>query len=122
MIGNIIPIVNENDALAVEEIKVGDNDTLSALLVPMVGADLLVLASDIDGLFNKNPNEFEDAYKIDIVEHIGRDTMIIFTVEGSEKSIRAIVPNLKGIEAEQTLKLSYSKIFVFDKVNGGRIK
>ena len=67
---NIIPIVNENDALAVEEIKVGDNDTLSALLVPMVGADLLVLASDIDGLFNKNPNEFEDAYKIDIVEHI----------------------------------------------------
>lgn len=67
---NIIPIVNENDALAVEEIKVGDNDTLSALLVPMVNADLLVLASDIDGLFNKNPNEYEDAYKIDVVEKI----------------------------------------------------
>ena len=60
--------------------------------------------------------------KVDFVEHIGRDTMIIFTVEGSEKSIRAIVPSLKGIEAGQMIKLSYNKIFVFDKVNGGRIK
>ena len=67
---NIIPIVNENDALAVEEIKVGDNDTLSSLLVPMVNADLLILASDIDGLFNKNPNEYADAFKIDVVEKI----------------------------------------------------
>ena len=45
----VIPIVNENDALAVDEIKVGDNDTLSALLVPVIDADLLILVSDIDG-------------------------------------------------------------------------
>lgn len=57
----VIPIINENDALAVEEIKVGDNDTLAALLVPVVEADLLVLVSDIDGLYTANPHENKDA-------------------------------------------------------------
>lgn len=51
----ILPIVNENDALANEEIKVGDNDTLAAMLCPMVAADLLILLSDIDGLYTANP-------------------------------------------------------------------
>ena len=59
----ILPIVNENDALNVEEIKVGDNDTLSALLVPMINCDLLVLVSDIDGLYDKNPKQYQDAKK-----------------------------------------------------------
>ena len=68
----ILPIVNENDALNVEEIKVGDNDTLSALLVPMINCDLLVLVSDIDGLYDKNPKQFEDAKKIDYVYKIDK--------------------------------------------------
>ena len=53
---DVIPIINENDTLAVDEIKVGDNDTLSALLLPIVDAQLLVLVSDIDGLYNDNPH------------------------------------------------------------------
>ena len=57
----VIPIVNENDALAVDEIKVGDNDTLSALLVPVVDADLLILVSDIDGLYTSHPGKNPDA-------------------------------------------------------------
>ncbi len=52
---DVIPIINENDALSVEEIKVGDNDTLSALIAPMANADRLVLLSDIDGLYDDNP-------------------------------------------------------------------
>jgi glutamate 5-kinase len=74
----ILPIVNENDALNVEEIKVGDNDTLSALIVPMINADLLVLASDIDGLYDKNPKQYPDAKKIDVVYKIDKtiDDMI----------------------------------------------
>ena len=60
--------------------------------------------------------------KVDIVEHIGRDTMVIFTKEGSEKSIRAIIPSDNDLKAGQTVKFSYSNLFVFDKVNGGRIK
>lgn len=74
----ILPIINENDALNVEEIKVGDNDTLSALIVPMINADLLVLASDIDGLYDKNPKQYPDAKKIDVVYKIDKtiDDMI----------------------------------------------
>jgi len=68
----ILPIVNENDALNVEEIKVGDNDTLSALLVPIINSDLLVLVSDIDGLYDKNPKQFDDAKKIDYVYKIDK--------------------------------------------------
>ncbi len=51
----VIPIVNENDAIAVHEIKVGDNDTLSALVSTIVNADLLILLSDIDGLYDSDP-------------------------------------------------------------------
>ena len=74
----ILPIINENDALAVDEIKVGDNDTLSALVVPMINADLLILASDIDGLYDKNPKQYDDAKKIDVVYKIDKtiDKMI----------------------------------------------
>lgn len=66
----VIPIVNENDALAVEEIKVGDNDTLSALLVPVINADLLILVSDIDGLYTDNPHVNPQAKLLKYVEHI----------------------------------------------------
>ena len=66
----VIPIVNENDALAVDEIKVGDNDTLAALLVPVVEADLLVLISDIDGLYTANPHQNPDAQLLKYVEQV----------------------------------------------------
>jgi glutamate 5-kinase len=67
---DVIPVINENDVLAVEEIKVGDNDTLSALLVPVINADLLVLVSDIDGLYTKNPKIYSDAKLLKFVERI----------------------------------------------------
>jgi glutamate 5-kinase len=57
----IIPIINENDTVSVEEIKIGDNDTLAAQSAILWSADLLVLFSDIDGLYNKNPKEYPDA-------------------------------------------------------------
>lgn len=57
----IVPIINENDSVSVEEIKIGENDTLAALSAILWSADLLILFSDIDGLFEKNPKEFADA-------------------------------------------------------------
>jgi len=57
----IIPIINENDTVSVEEIKIGDNDNLAAQSAILWGADLLILFSDIDGLYDKNPKEFHDA-------------------------------------------------------------
>ena len=53
----IIPIINENDTVSVEEIKIGDNDTLAARSAILWSADLLILFSDIDGMYNKNPKE-----------------------------------------------------------------
>ncbi len=58
---NYLPIINENDTVAVEELIVGDNDKLSALVARLLGAEYLVLASDIDGLYDKNPHLHEDA-------------------------------------------------------------
>ena len=71
----VIPIINENDALAVEEIKVGDNDTLASLLVPVIDANLLILFSDIDGFYDKNPKLYEDAKLINEVEKIDDDIL-----------------------------------------------
>jgi len=58
---NYIPIINENDTVAVEELILGDNDKLSALVATLINADLLILASDIDGVFDKNPHLNADA-------------------------------------------------------------
>jgi len=66
----VVPILNENDALAVDEIKVGDNDTLAALVVPVIEADLLILVSDIDGLYTDNPNTNSNAKLLKYVDHV----------------------------------------------------
>ncbi len=65
-----IPVVNENDSVATEEIVYGDNDSLSAIVAVLTGADLLVILTDIDGLFDANPNEDPDARLIPVVETI----------------------------------------------------
>jgi glutamate 5-kinase len=66
----VIPIVNENDTVAVSEIKFGDNDTLSAITAVMVHADMLFLMTDVDCLYDKNPRSNPDAQPIEIVEDI----------------------------------------------------
>jgi glutamate 5-kinase len=64
----IIPIINENDTVSVEEIKIGDNDTLAAQSAVLWSADLLILLSDITGLYDKNPKEYPDARLITCVK------------------------------------------------------
>lgn len=70
----VIPIVNENDSISTYELqsleKFGDNDTLSAVVAALIGADLLILMSDIDGLFTDDPNTNPDAEFIDVVENL----------------------------------------------------
>lgn len=78
-----IPIINENDTVATKEIEVGDNDTLSALVADSVKADLLIILSDIDGLFDANPRTNPDAKLIPVVEKID-DT--IWNIAGSAGS------------------------------------
>lgn len=66
----VVPVVNENDTVATYEIEFGDNDKLSAIVAALIGADLLILLSDIDGLFTDDPNKNPQAEFIDIVPEI----------------------------------------------------
>lgn len=65
-----VPIINENDTVATEELRFGDNDTLSALVAGLVGADLLVLLSDVNGLFTGDPRKNREASLIPVVKEI----------------------------------------------------
>ncbi len=78
-----IPIINENDSVATEEIAVGDNDTMGALVAKYMQADLLVLLSDIDGLYTADPHTHPDAQLIDRVEEI---TPEIWALAGGSRS------------------------------------
>jgi glutamate 5-kinase len=69
----VVPIVNENDTVAVDEIKVGDNDNLSALVASLIDADLLVLLTDVDGLYTDDPRRNAAARKLDTVEAVTDD-------------------------------------------------
>jgi glutamate 5-kinase len=66
----VIPVVNENDTVNTYEIQFGDNDSLAALVASLIGADLLILLSDIDGLFTADPRQDETAELIPVVEHL----------------------------------------------------
>lgn len=80
----VIPIINENDTVVTNEIKVGDNDTLSARVAGLVEADLLINLSDIDGLYNGNPNEMKENLKlISKVENITAEIEKMAGGEGS---------------------------------------
>lgn len=74
---NYLPIINENDTTSVEEILLGDNDKLSALVATLIHADLLVLASDIDGVFDKNPHIHADAKLIPEIRNIAEARSLV---------------------------------------------
>ena len=70
---NYIPIVNENDTIATSEIKYGDNDRLASRVAQITNADTLILLSDVDGLFTRNPKKFKDAKLIKKVNNLNKD-------------------------------------------------
>lgn len=67
---HVLPVINENDTVATEEINIGDNDTLSAVVAANIQADLLILLSDIDGLYDADPHQCPDAKTIHTVSEI----------------------------------------------------
>lgn len=73
----VIPIVNENDTIATYEIEFGDNDSLSAIVASLINADILILLSDIDGLYTDDPNTNPDAKFISVVENIDDKLMLM---------------------------------------------
>ena len=93
-----IPIVNENDSVAVEEIVFGDNDRLSATVAQLTGADALIILTDIDGLYDKNPNDFEDAMLIPYVEKITPEIMALAGGVSSNRGTGGMVTKLLAAE------------------------
>lgn len=81
-----VPVINENDTVATTEIRYGDNDRLAARVATMIGADLLVLLSDIDGLYTAPPNDDPDARLIPVVERITPEIEAMAGGAGSELS------------------------------------
>lgn len=93
---SVLPIINENDTVATEEIVFGDNDTLAARVAVALNADLLVLFSDIDGLYDKDPHKYSDArliseiHEIDEnVEALGGDVGSSLGTGGMQTKIKA---------------------------------
>ena len=79
-----LPVINENDTVATEEIVIGDNDTLSARVAASVGADLLILLSDIDGLYEADPHTHPDARLLEKVEKLDDAVFALAGGSGSE--------------------------------------
>lgn len=70
---NIVPVINENDSVAVDEIKFGDNDELAALVAILAESDILIILTDIDGMYDKNPRIYSDAKLISYIDKINED-------------------------------------------------
>lgn len=81
----VIPIVNENDTVSVDEIKIGDNDTLSAEVAILTGSDVLIIFSDIDGLYTANPADHPDARLVPLVTKVDQDLMATAGGAGSNR-------------------------------------
>jgi glutamate 5-kinase len=91
-----IPIINENDTVAFEEIKFGDNDTLAALVAGLVDADLLVLLSDIDGLYTADPRQDSTAQLIKIVEELTAEIIELAGGSGTKLGSGGMVTKLQA--------------------------
>lgn len=89
-----LPIINENDAVAVEEIVFGDNDNLSAHVARLVNADLLVILSDIDGLYTANPRVDENAQFIPVVNKITDEILELAGSTGSSRGTGGMITKL----------------------------
>jgi len=92
----LIPIINENDSVTVEEIRFGDNDQLSALVAELVGANLLIIMTDIDGLYDADPKKYTEAQRISCVPQITPEIMGLAGDTRSAKSTGGMITKLKA--------------------------
>jgi glutamate 5-kinase len=113
---NVIPIINENDTVAVDEIKFGDNDTLSSMVANLIEADLLIILSDVKGLYSADPKIDPTAELIPIVRKITNE---IEMMAGDSKSKTGVGGMVTKIQAAKRLSLSgISAVIVDGKVKG----
>lgn len=92
----VLPIINENDTVSTDEIRIGDNDTLGAIVAASVGADLLVLMSDIDGLYDRDPHQNADARLIPEVRELTDAVMALGGGAGSARGTGGMATKLQA--------------------------
>ncbi len=92
----VVPVINENDSVAVEEIKLGDNDNLSALVANLIEADVLVILTDIDGLFTDDPSRNMKAELIPVVEKITAQVEKLAKKSGSDLSTGGMITKIQA--------------------------
>ncbi|MCX7956829.1 MAG: glutamate 5-kinase [Endomicrobia bacterium] len=125
----VIPIINENDTIATEEIKLGDNDTLSAIVAAKMDADVLILLTDVDGVYDKNPsthstaNFIQEVYDIDEIiancEISSSGKFFCGTGGMTTKLIAAKICSLSGIET--VIANGFKKNVIVDIINGKKM-
>ena len=93
-----LPVINENDTVATDEIVIGDNDTLAAIVAREIGADLLVLLSDIDGLYTADPRKDKSAALIPLVEAITPDIMALGGGNGTALGTGGMATKLRAAQ------------------------
>jgi glutamate 5-kinase len=98
----VLPIINENDTVAVEEIRFGDNDNLSALVAQLIDADLLVLLTDVDGLYRGDPLQDAGATKLDLVEAITPDIEKLCWADAGRIAIGGMSTKLEAAQKAAT--------------------
>ncbi|MBQ4090260.1 MAG: glutamate 5-kinase [Clostridia bacterium] len=94
----VMPVINENDTVATEEIAIGDNDTLAAIVAREINADLLVLLSDIDGLYTADPRKDPKAQFISRVEELTPEIMALGGGNGSSLGTGGMVTKLRAAQ------------------------
>ena len=93
-----LPIINENDTIATDEIVIGDNDTLAAIVAKSIQADLLVLLSDIDGLYTADPHKDENAVLISRVNKVDEQLLALAGVSSTTQGTGGMVTKLHAAE------------------------
>jgi glutamate 5-kinase len=110
---NIIPVINENDVVATEELKFGDNDRLSAIVSILLKADKLVVITDKEGLFDSDPEKIEEAKKIENIEYNSEELNDLIPKSSSGKgmggfSTKIMAAQMAGFSGIETQIISWS--------------
>ena len=122
-----LPVINENDTISTEEFGIGDNDTLSAIVAVTIQADLLILLSDIDGLFDGDPRKNPDAKLIDTVEKIDENIISLGGGSGSSLGTGGMATKLRAAQmataagCEMVIANGQSPEVLYDVAAGKRV-
>jgi glutamate 5-kinase len=124
---NVLPIINENDTVSTQEIAVGDNDTLGAIVAVSMKADMLILLSDIDGLYTKDPHKDESAELISLVTEITPEIEALGGGKGSSLGTGGMATKLNAAKlclskgTEMVIANGANPSVLYDIVDGKKI-